>query len=156
VRRLVLPLFATLLAGSALPALADCVPREFPGDYLEHEEAIGGHTLTRHVGKSDEWLMARLARDAHLHVASSYIDRETAEAAIEALLRRHRDRLNRWAERAPDGAEFTLRGAAERPIGRTAWRPVGPDHLADTRTLVVVVKKAGAASCLVLTSYPRP
>jgi hypothetical protein len=154
--RLVLPLFAALLASSALPALADCIPGEFPRDYLESEEAAGGHTLARHVGKSDDWLMARLTSDTHLHVASTYIDRETAEAAIETLLSRHRDRLNRWAARAPEGAEFTLRGAADRPIGRTAWRPVGPDHLADSRTLVVVVKKAGAASCLVLTSYPGP
>ena len=155
-RRLVLPLFAALLASSALPALADCIPGEFPRDYLEREEAAGGHTLARHVGKSDDWLMARLASDAHLHVASTYIDRETAEAAIETLLSRHRDRLNRWAARAPEGAEFTLRGVADRPIGRTAWRPVGPDHLADSRTLIVVVKKARAASCLVLTSYPGP
>jgi hypothetical protein len=156
VRRLVLPLLAALLAGSALPALADCIPGEFPRDYLEREEAAGGHTLARHVGKSDDWLMARLASDAHLHVASSYPDRETAETAIEALLSRHRDRLNRWAARAPEGAEFTVRGAADRPIGRTAWRPVGRDHLADSRALIVVVKKAGAASCLVLTSYPGP
>lgn len=153
-RRLILPLLAAFLAGSTLPARADCVPGEFPRDYLEREEAAGGHTLARHVGKSDDWLMARLKSDAHLHFASTYLDRETAEAAIEALLSRHRERLNRWAARVPEGAEFTLRGAADRPIGRSAWRPVGTDHLADSRTLVVVVKKAGAASCLVLTSYP--
>ncbi|HEV2548568.1 MAG TPA: RNase A-like domain-containing protein [Stellaceae bacterium] len=145
---------AVLLASIARAASAQCIPADFPADYLERAEAAGGHTLARHVGKSDDWLMARLASDAHLHVASSYIDRETAEAAIETLLSRHRDRLNRWVERTPEGAEFTVRGAADRTIGRTAWRPVGADHLADSRTLVVVVKKAGAASCLVLTSYP--
>ena len=155
-RRLILPFFAALLAVNPLSARADCVPPEFPRDYLAREEAAGGHTLARHVGKSDDWLMARLAGDAHLHVASSYVDGETAEAAIEALLRRHRDRLNRWAERVPEGAEFTVRGAADRAIGRTAWRPVGPDHLADSRTLVVIVRKLGSASCLVVTSYPGP
>jgi CDI toxin RNase A-like protein len=132
------------------------VPAEFPRGYLEHEEAAGGHTLARHVGKSDDWLMARLAGDAQLHVASTYVDRETAEAAIEALLRRHRNRLNRWAERAPERAEFTVRGAADRAIGRTAWRPVAPDHLADSRTLVVIVRKLDPTSCLVVTSYPAP
>jgi CDI toxin RNase A-like protein len=103
-----------------------------------------------------DWLMARLKSDAHLHVASSYRDRQTAEAAIEALLDRHRDRVNRWAARAPEGAEFTLRGAADRSVGRTAWRPVALDHLAESLTLVVVVKKLGPASCLVLSSYPGP
>lgn len=147
---------AVLLAGIARAASAQCVPAAFPVDYLEQEEAAGGHTLTRHVGKSDDWLMARLADDPHLRLASSYTDRKTAEAAIEALLIRHRDRLNRWMVRAPAGAEFTLRGAADQPIGRTAWRPVGPDHLAESRTLVIVVKKDGAAGCLVLTSYPGP
>jgi len=156
VRLFVLPLLTALLAGNALPALADCVPTEFPPDYLEREEAAGGHTLARHVGKSDAWLMARLAEDAHLHFASSYADRAAAEAAIETLLDRHRVRLNRWAERAPDGAEFTVRGAADRPVGHTAWRPVDADHLAESRTVVVVVKKLDGAHCLVLTSYPAP
>ena len=155
-RIVVLPLLAGLLAGIALPALADCVPADFPRDYLEREEAAGGHTLARHVGKSDEWLMARLAGDAHLHFASGYADRAGAEATIEALLGRHRARINRWADRSPDGAEFTLRGATDRPIGHTAWRPVGPDHLAESRTIVVVMKKLDAARCLVLTSYPAP
>jgi Bacterial CdiA-CT RNAse A domain len=156
VRLLVLILIAALLGGNALPALADCVPTEFPPDYLEREEAAGGHTLARHVGKSDTWLMARLAEDAHLQFASSYADGAAAAAAIETLLNRHRARINRWAERAPDGAEFTLRGAADRPIGHTAWRPVGPDHFAESRTVVVVLKKLGAARCVVLTSYPAP
>ena len=147
---------AALLACIARAASAQCVPADFPADYLEREEAAGGHTLARHVGKSDDWLMARLKSDAHLHVASSYRDRQTAEAAIEALLDRHRERLNRWAAHAPEGAEFTLRGAADRSVGRTAWRPVTLDHLAESLTLVVVVKKLGPASCLVLTSYPGP
>jgi len=147
---------AVLLASIARATCAQCVPADFPPDYLEQEEAVGGHTLARHVGKSDDWLMARLSGDWHLHFASSYSDRTTAAAAIESLLDRHRARINRWAERAPEGAEFTVRGAVGHSVGHTAWRPVAPDHLAESRTVVVVVKKLGRASCLLLTSYPGP
>lgn len=147
---------AVLLASIVRAASAQCVPADFPTDYLERQEAAGGHTLARHVGKSDDWLMTRLAGDWHLHFASSYSDRATAAAAIETLLERHRARINRWAEHAANGAEFTVRGAVDHPVGRTAWRPVGLDHLAESRTLVIIVKKDAPASCLVLTSYPGP
>jgi Bacterial CdiA-CT RNAse A domain len=53
-------------------------------DLTRHEGAWPfGHTLDKHVGKSVEWLEARLAADPTLSASSSFTDVETAERAIK-------------------------------------------------------------------------
>lgn len=45
-----------------------CVPAEFPNKWLESQEAAGGHTIARHVGKDDAWLTERMASRASARV----------------------------------------------------------------------------------------
>src|SRR5689334_2318109 len=46
---------------------------------LSADEAMGGHTLQRHVGRTDAELRARLDREPQISSASTYTDRATAE-----------------------------------------------------------------------------
>ena len=49
---------------------------------LDWDERQGGHTLHRHVGRSESELVRRLEREAGIAAASSFDDRATAEAVI--------------------------------------------------------------------------
>ncbi len=41
---------------------------------LGRDEGLGGHTLARHVGRSDRELAARLRKERRIAAASTYVD----------------------------------------------------------------------------------
>ena len=49
---------------------------------LAADESMGGHTLARHVGKTDSQLSDRLRREPQISAASTYTDREMAERTV--------------------------------------------------------------------------
>ena len=64
------------------PAGISPVPRRD----LARDEAAGGHTLARHVGKTDAELRARLKAEPDISAASTYTDLETAERVVAEVL----------------------------------------------------------------------
>src|SRR5690242_16420966 len=62
---------------------------------LAKDEAAGGHTLARHVGRSDDELRERLSRE-HISAASTYTDRATAEAAVGAAIAANQSKVYEW------------------------------------------------------------
>lgn len=66
---------------------------------LSRDEARGGHTLERHVGRSDDQLVDRLSREPGVSAASTYADRATAERVVEQTLARNRERIDSWLDR---------------------------------------------------------
>ena len=74
-------LLAALNAGNAgtIYAQARTAPVEHPSAYdLQADERLGGHTLARHVGRTDQELHERLRRDPQISAASTYTDVMTA------------------------------------------------------------------------------
>ena len=65
----------------------------------EHEgiRKIGGHTLKKHVAKTDEELLARLAQTPGLKTVTSFESVQQAEKFISRALRSHRLKIIRWA-----------------------------------------------------------
>jgi len=57
---------------------------------LERDEKRGGHTLARHVGRSDADLGERLRRERQISAASTYTDRATAERVVALALAQQR------------------------------------------------------------------
>src|SRR5215475_9666075 len=52
------------------------------GYNLERDEERGGHTLEKHVGRTDFELRERLKRERNISAASTWTDRITAEQTI--------------------------------------------------------------------------
>lgn len=87
------------LGGNAFRTLraADDVVHLVPGGGLmAHEGVDGAHTLAKHVGKSEEYLLHRLATEPGISAASTFYDRQTAENAISGLLRAKQAKVDRW------------------------------------------------------------
>src|SRR5262245_40325842 len=89
---------------------------------LSEDEALGGHTLQRHVGKSDDDLRARLEREPQISSASTYTDRATAERVVGAALEKGSRAFTEWRERLGRRPNFALRYRADGVIGRSIAR----------------------------------
>lgn len=118
---------------------------------LSRDEAMGGHTLARHVGRTDDDLRARLRRERDISAASTYTDRATAEHVVgEALLRNQR-LIESWIA-GDNRANKTLHYRARAAIGRSVRRG---DDRAVTCTEATIVLRARGDDFYVLTSYPE-
>lgn len=120
---------------------------------LSIDERFGGHTLQRHVGKTDQELRQRLRDEPNISAASTYTDRATAERTVGAALQQNSAKIQHWLERGPHRPNLVLDYTNPTdPIGRVMYpRAMGSvpcDH-------AIVVLKADGDAYYVLTSYPE-
>jgi hypothetical protein len=120
---------------------------------LERDEERGGHTLRKHVGRTDEELRERLRSEPNISAASTWTNRETAEVTVAAALHAERARIERWMRRGYPRPNLALHYDAGRPIGRSLRR--GDDQSVDCTSAVIVLRAAGPDNFYVLTTYPE-
>lgn len=120
---------------------------------LSLDEVAGGHTLKKHVGRSDNELRERLRHERNISAASSYTDRDTAETAVGAAIEVNRARMERWLEREGGHPNLVLDYDSDHPIGRTLRR--GDEQTEPCSHALVVLKWDGGREYHVLTSYPE-
>lgn len=120
------------------------------------DEERGGHTLARHVGRSDADLRERLAHEPRISAASTYTDRARAELVVGLALERESVRLDSWLRRRGYRPNLVLHVEAPRgpPIGRVLLRGA-PASVPATLALVVLRWDEDAREFFVLTSYPE-
>jgi Bacterial CdiA-CT RNAse A domain len=121
---------------------------------LSTDETLGGHTLQRHVGKSDAELRARLEREPQISSASTYTDRTTAEEIVGAALRSNNRAWTAWRERTGRRPNLALRYDANRVIGQSMRRGRAESAPCD-RAVVVLRWDERRQRDYVLTSYPE-
>ena len=122
------------------------------GGLLAHEKA-GGHTIERHVGKSEQFLRDRLATDKKISAASSFYDQATAETAISRVLEHNSVKMSGWlAGKAP---RATLTGTLERPVGISI--PRGRSNATHVSGVRIIVERAPnmPTGYKIVTAYPE-
>ena len=134
----------TLLLALAAPA----------GHDLSIDEAMGGHTLARHVGKTDAELTERLRREPQISSASTYTDRATAERVVGAALASPGRGFGAWRARTGRRPNFVLRHTDAATIGRSMSRGRSVS-VPCNRALVVLRWDDRRDRFFVLTSYPE-
>jgi len=139
-------------SGEESHSAASTVPRVDRYD-LTRDEDRGGHTLKKHVGRTDNELQERLRRERNISAASTWTDRETAEVTVAAALRAERGRIERWMQRGYPRANLALHYDAGRPIGRSLRR--GEDQTVECTSAVIVLRADGPNGFYVLTTYPE-
>jgi hypothetical protein len=120
---------------------------------LAHDEASGGHTLDKHVGRSDQELRERLDRERNISAASTWTNREVAEETVGQALRVEHNKIARWEERGYSRPNLALHFDAGRVIGRSMRH--GDESSSPATQAVIVLKADGLNSFYVLTSYPE-
>ncbi len=125
----------------------------------EHEalagSRLGGHTIARHVGRTDAELLQRLVTKPSLDAASTFNNLSEAEAAVTDVLRVRRAEIVRWLKSAtttrPKSFSLPFPGGVGRVIVRGATTPV-PGRLVK----VALVKQAFRGKVYyVLTAFPQ-
>jgi len=123
---------------------------------LSVDESMGGHTLARHVGRTDAELAERLKRERNISASSTYTDRATAERSVGAALAGGGRKLAAWQNRSGLRPNFVLHYAdpSRRAIGRSLRR--GADKAVScSRAIVVLRWDERRGRFYVLTSYPE-
>jgi hypothetical protein len=115
---------------------------------------MGGHTLARHVGRTDDELRERLRREPDISSASTYPDRATAEAVVGAALSSAGRSFHAWRNRTGRRPNFVLHFAAQHIIGRSIARG-RPEPAFCEEALVVIRWDDRRQRFYVLTSYPE-
>lgn len=132
-------------------------PRENPAGGrrdLSQDEQHRGHTLQKHVGRTDQQLLERLAEERDINSASTYTDRDAAEITVGAALEKNRSKIEAWIHQGPNRSNlaFDYSGDGHTQIGRSIHRNA-------TQSVpcygAKVVLKAAGESFYVLTSYPE-
>lgn len=122
---------------------------------LAAHEARGGHTIARHVGRTEAQLRARLAQQSRIPAASTFRSLADAERIIGQALRANRQTITTWANSAANGQrrafDFAVRNAGEGVVRSTG-------QLIQMHKVRVVLKKEVLNGKLyyILTSFPIP
>jgi hypothetical protein len=119
---------------------------------LSRDEERGGHTMRKHVGRTDDELRQRLEREPDISAASTWTDRATAEETVGAALRAERRKIENWQRRGVRRPNLVLHFEAGRVIGRSlvrgATQPV-------PCTEAAIVLRADGEGLYLLTAYPE-
>ena len=121
---------------------------------LSQDEASGGHTLRKHVGRTDAELRERLEHEREISAASTWNDRASAEATVGAAIADQNSKISRWLGRdSHPNLVLDYDGDPAHPFGRTLRR--GEDQVQPCSHAVIVLKWDGPNNYHVLTAYPE-
>ena len=120
---------------------------------LARDERRGGHTLDKHVGRTDDQLRERLNRERDISAASTWTDLASAEQTVAAAIRANQSKIDRWTDRGYPRPNLALHFDAGRPIGRTMHH--GENSSEPCSGAVVVLKADRDGGFFVLTTYPE-
>jgi hypothetical protein len=125
----------------------------FPRGWLSEHEAAGGHVVARHVGKSDEELLARLSDEPFLPNSSSFADEDQAERLLERFLTKQSGSISAWLNAG--GRQLRLDGDVGGLTGRTAWPSGIVEDVCGVR-VVLVRDSSMSEGYRILTAFPQP
>ncbi len=128
-------------------------------DVEEGNKALGkegGHTLQKHVGKSDDFLVdrARATQDVET-VSSRFVSKEVAEEAINDAIKAHRFAIQRWAAN-PSAVPQEFEMECGKMIGDGFFNSTGKfADLTKVRVVFKVARKPGK-TIFIVSAYPIP
>lgn len=126
-----------------------------PPHDLSQDESAGGHTLRKHVGRTNDQLRERLRHERNISAASTWTDRDTAEHAVGIALEQNRAKIERWLNREGGHPNLVIDydGEPSHPLGRSLRR--GADQPEPCAQATIVLRWTGPNDYYVLTSYPE-
>lgn len=122
---------------------------------LDADERKRGHTLSRHVGRTDQQLAERLKREPETSTASTYTDKATAERCVGIAIAQSESKIKAWARRGGDD-KFVVdyKGDGKTPIGRSLRQGERTPKTCFNSKVVLAMDNRGG-DYFVLTSYPE-
>ncbi len=138
---------------STIPQTAVAFVPSIPGGGLDFHEAAGGHTLEKHVGKTEAELAQRLEKEKRISAASSFTYRSVAEAAIAEAMSIKQSAIDSWVKSGSN--RYTIDYNANKIIGITMRR--GASKATSTSRLRIILQRSAKLppGYFILTAYPQ-
>jgi len=90
--------------------------RKVDNNILDRMETAGGHTLDRHVSKTNEELIKRAIQE-DVEAATSFTDKSTAIKSIQENLRKNADEIAKWLNESDTGRKI-FDVSHKNPVGK--------------------------------------
>lgn len=123
-----------------------------PGWLMLHEGERLGHTVIKHVNKTDGWLLQRLANEPHITASSSFTNLGVAESVISTTIEANQARIATWLS-GSSNATLTLPYTGAAVIGRSVVR--GETVVREVTNANIILKKLPGGGYHVNTAYPK-
>ncbi|AOE91265.1 hypothetical protein LBM341_03011 [Ralstonia solanacearum] len=124
---------------------------------MQHEARVlkgpGGHTILKHVGKTEAELRARLAAEPNRMIVSSFHSLQDAEWAISKAMRANVVSIKAWAQSASRGSRLALTDQVGRTIGHGVDRNSGKLVNLSKVKIVLKYETYNGMPYYVLTAY---
>ena len=123
---------------------------------LTLDELLGGHTIERHVGKSDNWLRKRLTDDFGIPSASTFTNEAIANRTIARFVKEKREAIEEWLESGKHrlDVEFEM----NEPVGRVLTRGKGnasnSKPIETDKVIISIIRNNTPQGWHVNTSFP--
>ncbi|VVN02773.1 Putative deoxyribonuclease RhsC [Pseudomonas fluorescens] len=124
-----------------------------PGGGLAAHEALGGHLIIKHVGRTDIQLAQRLQAEPNIPAASTFMNRAEAEAAVSEALSSNSQKVTQFLNSNKGKTSFSH--VLGRPVGVSMLS--GLTHSQSASKLLLVLKKDPALPLgyFLLTGFPE-
>jgi hypothetical protein len=130
--------------------------RPVPGGGLAAHEAAGGHTMRKHVGRTDAQLAKRLADEPNIPAASTFAEPAIAERAIAEALGAKAADINTWLAGTAPRLNPPLRVNLGYNVGRSLAR--GAASTTNVQSVLIVLQRDASlpTGYRIVTAYPVP
>jgi len=127
---------------------------------VDLDEMLGGHTLEKHVGKSDDWLRNRLLNDAGAEAASTFRNKEVADRTIAKFVKENKSEIEAWLKDSSEN-QFQRNVEMNEIIGNVLKRGKGyapnSKSVQTSKATVYIVRDAySTQGWRVETAFPIP
>ncbi|WP_158596896.1 DUF6443 domain-containing protein [Aquimarina sp. BL5] len=119
--------------------------------WLSFHEGVG-HTIARHIAKTDAQLIARLNSSRRISGASTFSNQPMAEVIISSAIRSNRSTLNTWLK-SGSTRNLVLEYTGNTVIGRGIMR--GQSAVSNLTNARIILKPTGSGSYNILTAFPK-
>jgi hypothetical protein len=126
------------------------------GGLMAHEapNTADGHTLSRHVGKSYDYLRSRFGASAFVSRSSTFFDRGNAEHAVAGLIEAAAPRVNKWL--SGQASVLVLNGKCDRMIGLSMSRREMNVKPVCSLRVILKLDSSQALGYRILSAFPQP
>ena len=127
--------------------------RKIDVDFLDRMEAAGGHTLDRHVSKTNEELIKRAIQE-DVEAATTFTNKQIAIKAIQENLRKNADDIAKWLNESDTGRKI-FDVSHNHPIGKGVLRDKKHVVYNLTNSRVVLIRDSTQElGFRILTAFP--
>ncbi|WP_345415915.1 RNase A-like domain-containing protein, partial [Halioxenophilus aromaticivorans] len=139
---------------SAVPKKIPLIKTESGGTLIFHEN-LDGHTIRRHVGKSDQRLLKRFDSEPDILGSSTYPDIETAQRVVGNVLSKNQAKVREWLSNSAK-RRLTLNETLDYEVGRVIPQGAKTSQPSNKSFVLLIKDPIAPKGYRVHTSFPKP